>query len=190
MSVYTGKNGKKYWWDPKSVCLHESGHCVVAHRIGVRVTRIAILGSGQPHTDDGKPEGGFCEITKASTAADNIVIGFGGVFATCLLMASHLPNLTDFASDENSHDLHRIRMYRASDPSITDDVVGDLKEQTKNLVLDNERDIRKVARALWKKKLLNEDDIVELLGARTRDNVMTDESLRELSRTGLFVTAA
>ena len=119
------------------------------------------LGDG---TATGTASGGECVMDIASTAADNIVIGLSGLFATCLLNDAHLPNLTDFDSVEFSHDLYKIRTLRASDPSITDDVMTALKEQTTNLVLDNERDIRKVARALLEKKRLNEDDIVAMLG--------------------------
>ena len=189
MSFYTAADGQRCAWNPKIVILHESGHAVVSHRLGVRVTSVSIHGSGDPELERREMDGA-CLNYLAATAADNLVIGLAGVFAACLLGYARSPNENDINSVGFLDDLNNIKVFHASDPSITDDVMTAVKEQTKTLVLDNERDIRKVARALWKKKILNEDDIVAMLGARTQDNVMSADQQEELVRKGLLVIAA
>ena len=189
MSVYTSQDGTICGWNTKIVTLHESGHAVVSHRLGVRVTSVSIHGSGDPELERREMDGA-CLNHLAATAADNIVIGLAGVFAACLLGYARSPNVSDIEAVGFLDDRNDLQIWRASDPSITDDVLTSLIEQTKTLVLDNERDIRKVARALWKKKILNKDDIVAMLGARTRDNVMSADQQQELVRKGLLVIAA
>ena len=194
MSIYTAPNGKSYQWFPKRSATHECGHAVIAHVLGVPVNEVFLVGSGDPEKEDRLDRSELCGACvkrgNAIDPEDNIVIAFAGDAATVLLLDARSPNLDDYSEGQNGDDFGVIRHFLQFVPAVVDDTshqnvsqwLAKRLDRTKNLVLDNERNIRKMSRVLLKERQLDSDAIVRLLGERTLDTLISAEQEEDMRR--------
>jgi hypothetical protein len=186
-NVYRGADGCWKQWIPERVAIHESGHTVVAHALNLEVGKVFIRGSDDAALDNHQAAGESLS-RNSRYPEDNIVVAFAGVCAETLLLDKRSPNDDDFSHPAFRHDEKRIQVWIPLLPldrtlpidEPTDRAIATALDRAKNLVLNNERNIRRMSRLLLRDKQLDADAIVALLGPRTCDNSITDDRIREL----------
>jgi uncharacterized protein YunC (DUF1805 family) len=167
---------------------------VIAHSLGIPVDEVFLVGSGDQDLENELDARGICGVSRRRghplDPEDSIVISLAGMFAEVLLLDARTPNADDFASEIFQDDQRNIDrslnlvLWNFSKPMNEQfaRVMNRAMERTKNLVLDNERNIRKMSSVLLRERHLDADAIVRLLGERTLDTMMSAEQEEDLIR--------
>jgi len=188
---YLGADGKIYPWRPKRVAIHECGHAAAAHLLGIPIQKVIVRGSQGRTSPEELLRGtaaGLCFRGISRNPADNIAISLAGMCAEVLLLDARSLKPDDIWGEGYTSDREIVQKdleifpYDWTLPVSTqiDDAMNTALERTTTLVLDNERQIRRMSRALLRETRLDADAITGFLGERTDDNSMTDERLSEL----------
>ena len=192
--TYRSPNGSFYQWFPKRIATHECGHAVIAHSLGIPVDEVFLVGSGDQDLENELDARGICGVSRRRghplDPEDSIVISLAGMFAEVLLLDARTPNADDFASEIFQDDQRNIDrslnlvLWNFSKPMNEQfaRVMNRAIDRAKNLVLDNERHIRKMSSVLLRERHLDADAIVRLLGERTLDTMMSAEQEEDLIR--------
>lgn len=185
-TFYIGKDGLTYAYNATRTSIHEAGHTVLAYRLGSTVHKVSVLGFSDEEDDalDAQQFNGHCVRMMNADKDNDAVITLAGYYAERILLDRRIPRLeTDSIPSEIVGEIcHALALVESKDKS------RDLKEAfthvhitTKNLVLDNERDIVNVAKELRKRKLLTADDVSALLGDFT-DNSASKKQVKQFIR--------
>ncbi len=181
-----GNDGAPFQYNVKRTCIHEAGHAVLAYRLGSPVFKIVVLGFSDEDDDElnEREFNGLCLHPPNADRDNEAVITLAGYYAERIVLDHSVPRLDiDDIPDGHREEINQARWMVKSKDETRDftEAFARVHNKTKNLVMDNERDIVKVARELGVRKCLTADRVEELLGDFT-DHSATREQQEQFYR--------
>jgi hypothetical protein len=166
----------------EETCYHEAGHVVVSRVLGGTVLEVSVGAAQHPvkatnpsiPADVGAYEDGRTVRNPLANLADHLVVCLAGVEAEFTLLQGHTPSESDRDESDGGDRVLIINLVIVleREGGNVDDILAISVRRARDLVLDHAADIRKVARALMKRRRLTEDDLDALLGPMPRHNEM------------------
>lgn len=136
--------------------MHESGHAVIHHLLGNRVTYVTIVSNNRKRTSGHVTTAHYWPTPKEIAARDfkcheSYIVGcFAGYWAAKFF--SDYPIVARLNCRSDFRDIDQTLRHITDDPVNRQKLRAALKERSKTLVLENERAIRRVAQVLLKEK--------------------------------------